>query len=1476
MKKKFLAVMLSSVLVLSGCWFNDLINWFKKEPEQQQEVVKTITKITKVEAPSMVEQGTQLNKDDFRAFVEYSDGSTGKVTVDSFSLDTSVVGDAVQGSVTVGSLTASFTIKVYSNQIDNHSGTYSNSEYQAGDGYADMSLKDGENNDSVKIRFDNGSVKNNSLTLPTNSNVVISNELEAPLTGINQLSLSFTSSESLSSSETLVYAIYFSYNYLTIEDIMSGYYSDLEVKISSAHASSTSFGIDAPSNVKARYFLIVLQTPSIEFKVVNPQLQTGTSAPSAVAKGTFQYKDEDKFLFRGFDNGLPYIGNGSFIISKDSSDQRSFSTVQKPGKYEFMLTKFAENGFRFATTVMGMNVYQKPASDGQYYTYAISIQNCPGYECFTILDAGLKTNLIEVTSWPGDDIKSLFSDNSFKGKITDPGFVGNVSYILSKEISAGEKEAGLLLNLKDGTREQYVSNYDVLKNYIHKFANDYGYNIVDEYEKSYDNDSFYYIGSAKSVDQRYEISAQLSYDIEENAGYVTLSFIEKVFTSFPINEVRNFIGDSNFPVLLSDEGSFSLKTSPSSLNITAIDVTMDELNAYTSKLVEYGLSASTPYHSESGGYYYWSANMLKINSEGAFNYNVYFYVYDSGYSSIEYRRSNAYSRTNINSALMSIDYTSSRRNEFSDALGETFANGEFVTDSSSKTIYCMNFGESEAQLVRDICTFDTCLGYFVYTTSNDNGVYLLDIEVASNYVALKFITIYQSYWSTYVEAGSLDFFNSYIDTSLTSFGHGDISPTYHMSDTSYDVKCYQSNIYEIDVFGRSAKEALQDYLDALVAAGIMRYSRFLDMYINTEHRLGFSVTERTSGGIPCCSLHLSPDAFLFVDYDTYNHYSSDFNYFGHTDLYPSILNVIDANDPVIVVDPFSSDTFMYVSLLNETDFKSYVRLLQNDSRLTEVESGRLFVSVDEDGNKFSITCSKEGKSYMIYYRYDANYYTSISEVVEAAINEGRTEMSEFLMPDTTANSFRGRYDVYPLIVEYDQIHYNPNGYINSLLANNYIEFESDRYAYRAFAKLVGNKSYIVYIGERNKEILYEVREYTATSYDSLVNQIESSGFDVDKLDNFVKIPSMEDSYFYVSSIWGNNKLSGFEVAIINSEFDVNEYTSSLISAGFTYNETSKAYEKGSDINVTLGCYYGFVTINYEDTRLLYKSLNNVVNTAVKNGFYRWRLEYFDLPSQEGNLYAYDHCTYDSIYINYSEDFDVAAYKAELVEKGYSLSTDTYEKESSYVHFVEEENYFVIQYVGNAITSEFYFDSLAIDNGYTFSSDPLYPEEALGLEVTSCYCNNYSGYYEYYLNFNNNIEESIKTAVANNEVVTEFVTYGYYGYLKIIDLSKYSASTSVASILSNFGLDVTYWEGHSALESNGIKHYSDYYSSADANQLLATITAVVQANVGNYVVSYDASTPGVLTFRISNSTSSPTFRFELLSNNVFTVSAIYSD
>ena len=211
------------------------------------------------------------------------------------------------------------------------------------------------------------------------------------------------------------------------------------------------------------------------------------------------------------------------------------------------------------------------------------------------------------------------------------------------------------------------------------------------------------------------------------------------------------------------------------------------------------------------------------------------------------------------------------------------------------------------------------------------------------------------------------------------------------------------------------------------------------------------------------------------------------------------------------------------------------------------------------------------------------------------------------------------------------------------------------------------------------DIYFSTSEYSQLlTYDELLVEAEEDGFDSARFDRFVKIDGMENNYYFISGY--NNQC---EIVVVNGDITVESYGQALLNAGYTLDpNNANTYIKG-ETTVNLLSYYGFLLIRYQDSRTIYKSFAKVISQAVLRGYESWRLDYVLAPTQTGDIYALNYAWEQVISFYYDEDnFDVDAYKAALIEAGYTKDNNTYTKGDATIYISTSNHTINLSYSGS--------------------------------------------------------------------------------------------------------------------------------------------------------------------------------------------------
>jgi hypothetical protein len=364
---------------------------------------------------------------------------------------------------------------------------------------------------------------------------------------------------------------------------------------------------------------------------------------------------------------------------------------------------------------------------------------------------------------------------------------------------------------------------------------------------------------------------------------------------------------------------------------------------------------------------------------------------------------------------------------------------------------------------------------------------------------------------------------------------------------------------------------------------------------------------------------------------------------------------------------------------------------------------------------------------------------------------------------------------------------------------------------------------------------------------------------------------MDDNYYVLSAY-----SESVDIVIVNDSFSTSEYVAALIAAGYEYQDDDNCYMMGQ-ARIRLMSYYGFTLIRFDDSTIMYKTLDRVIDKAVANNFDLWRLEYLCLPSQNDAVYAYNYAygTYLSMYYD-SENFDVDAYKAELIDAGYTTSDErSYTKGDANIYI--SSTYIELRYNGNPVTTTNYFNSLLIQDGINLTAEAAYPEESLGLNISFAYISGSNSVHHINMNLINPSEETINRVSINGNIIVEYsVSEGSNNaILSIYDLDKVETSMTLYDALEASSFQLSYLSGYESLIDYELYGSNKYFKINDGEGAFATLKTLLSNNAASSkIYEYDDSVTNVLTFQMNNSSGSPVYKIELVSANIISFTVIY--
>ena len=314
----------------------------------------------------------------------------------------------------------------------------------------------------------------------------------------------------------------------------------------------------------------------------------------------------------------------------------------------------------------------------------------------------------------------------------------------------------------------------------------------------------------------------------------------------------------------------------------------------------------------------------------------------------------------------------------------------------------------------------------------------------------------------------------------------------------------------------------------------------------------------------------------------------------------------------------------------------------------------------------------------------------------------------------------------------------------------------------------------------------------------------------------------------------NTQLS---VVIANTSFTLSDYRAALLNAG--YNEMfDNHFSKGTSY-VSLSTSYGFVQIDYQDSRQILYSWSEI-ETQIKNkgSFPEWKLDELTKPTQSGKLFILNSQYSEGFDISYSDDFDVDTYVGQLEAAGYtgskeegvyysyslgsiSVYINCFSKFISFSHHGEPKQYLTNEYLATALDN----------NGVVLSSNISMFSDWVGEEVMGCDVDAFEG--TIYVRFFG------KTAIPSDGQV-HYATFGgvYVEYeivdscyeIRINDLGN-GELTLLGSALSYHGFPLdTGVEGYEAMSDLEVNHAGNYVQVSNAEDTFDDLYAYYQACV----------------------------------------------
>lgn len=1261
---------------------------------------------------------------------------------------------------------------------------------------------------TIDIKIQNAYIDEGAAKVNGDNYYVISNEAgeDNAIRGIRSISYTWTHSSIITESENVGYAVYYSYNHLTVEDIFSGKYTDMKrffdqrsVIGQSVELSTEYLSIDGAA---CRYFLIIIESPSVAITLDDFSVDAYCSTePSPKEIGEWTSYPEGMIDELGGITSFPFVGNGSWLFNSYGG-QAELMFFQNKSSYgiAWFDNVFVNNEFENVGYIPAAQAtyWQKPSSGDLYYTYMVHSSEHHQFIMVDIRYVGEAQSMKSMSNWPSDKIAEALTNSTFKSQIYDPELVGDVTFMTQAE-GSDYKHTISIAGMTDNDEGHLTTNKSKLKAYINKFVDDYGF------EKQYEYDySTRYQALAITSDLNYYVSVMYMYD--SSSPMAIFTFDEYHYGSFP-TEAINSKFDSKFPTFASSEGSFCLiTTSANNYNVQAKGITRAEISAYLSTLSGLGFEV-----------YDNDATLNTTSSSGLpIRYQLQISESNKGSYVLRYYANEPSSYNNFSDALRATYLPSDLADEIVSNSG--LLDGEFYV-SNNQTVYCKNWGSDEYDAIVSGYTYNEFLdGYLISSGSSGKGdYYVIQGSVQSSFLVLNISSLYSDDYYTISNLVGKSDINDCIDSWASSQEVIDASSFYVVRDSVCYYSPYSGYIKVCAKDLATINSIRNEYVNSLSSNTNIKHSSFDGRYYNVSNDTAADVSIVYNSGAYCyyyINLYASTTYKDYVDFSTF---SSSISNFAYMDAFPS-LNKDSGSHYLLDLDEEECLEF-YV---DDTVYSVYIADIESSTTFVQVEEN-VYRYIDSSNNLYKIEANySEGKG---HFRFDVqeNYYKTMSQIQDEYSKS--KFFTNFITPQDVDAVFHveGLADT-DATIEVDPYRFDFDAY-KTLLINNGYDFDSSSNT------LTKTESDSLTIVAYNGTYLYFTKAiFNKLSYSEFVSELESNGFDTERLDNFVTTEAMENNYC-INYVF-NTQLS---IVIANTSFTLSDYRTALLNAG--YNELyDNHFSKGTS-SVSLSTSYGFVRIDYQDSRQILYTWSEIETQIKNNGsFPEWKLDELTKPTQSGKLFVLNSQYSEGFYISYSDDFDVDAYVSQLEAAGYtgskeegvycsyslgsiSVSIDCKSKSISFSHYGEPKQYLTDELLATALDN----NGVVLSNNISLFSDWV-GEEVIGYDVYTLEGTIYVRFFG-------------KTAISSDGQV-HYATFGgvYVEYeivdncyeIRINDLGS-GELTTLGSALSYYGFPLDSGvEGYEDIASLEVNRAGNYVQVSNAEATFEDLYTYYQA------------------------------------------------
>ena len=290
-----------------------------------------------------------------------------------------------------------------------------------------------DTNQTIDLEFGNISLENGQPKFAKNSYFTFGNAIDSPLNSINKARLKLTVNDSGTNekfNDYITVAFYWSYHYLTLNNIFNGKYKDLYCDVFITNYFDSSFNTIRyevnPESCMPRYFLAVFETPNVDLSVSEIEIESeAESAPEAVAFEDFAlptYLNEkqlevSRMMNLSANGSVDYFGENGIVIS--------FQKTGLLNKFKTRLQELGyvqkEEGFLFKQPEFARSIgFQKPLEDNYYSTLSLNISTFAGFEAIGIYIDDPLTEIEIYDSWPIEKLQASIHNEELKDHLQCP------------------------------------------------------------------------------------------------------------------------------------------------------------------------------------------------------------------------------------------------------------------------------------------------------------------------------------------------------------------------------------------------------------------------------------------------------------------------------------------------------------------------------------------------------------------------------------------------------------------------------------------------------------------------------------------------------------------------------------------------------------------------------------------------------------------------------------------------------------------------------------------------------------------------------------------------------------------------------------------------------------------------------------------------------------------------------------------------